>query len=241
MREITQFENHAVEIWRRPRQRHIHLRVRPDGGLRVTCAVSVPRREIFAFIRESENFIQEGLRRIREHAVRYPPKQIHSGETFLFMGQRVLLDIIWSWNTRIKVELREGVLEMIAPIHSTEAERRVALFKFFQRQGRTWLTSLVRVYAKRMGLSPRSLSIRGQKTRWGSCSALGDINLNWKLIAAPLEVMEYVVVHELAHMEHLNHSPEFWQVVGAYFPHYRQTRKSLRGLEAEISVQFKKK
>jgi len=240
MKEITQFEKHTVEIWRRPRQRHMHLRVRPGGELRVTCNKRVAKRDIFTFIRESEEFIKKCLLKLSEQQVRYPPKQLISGEPFLYFGTHRPLQIVWSWSARIRVTILAEQIEMVAPVSSTAEQRRMALHRFLQKQAREVLSARVHLFAQQMQLFPTDLVIRGQKTRWGSCSSKGKINLNWKLMAAPPEVIDYVVIHELAHLRHMNHSARFWNLVAEFFPEHRRAKQWLKANETEIAVQFQK-
>jgi len=240
MKEITQFETHTVEIWRRPGQRHINLRVRPDGLLRVTCNRRVPKRDIEVFLRESEAFIKKCLAAIHEQKKKYPPKRFVTDERHLYLGQRLPLKIIWSWGPRIRMRAEMDHLEMIAPLKSTPVERQKALHKFLQKQARQVLPVRVAQFAEQMKLRPSSLAIRGQRTRWGSCSSAGRLNLNWKLMAVPPEVIDYVVIHELAHLRHMNHSPQFWDLVRTYFPTYKLAKKWLSANEAEIGAQFQK-
>lgn len=86
----------------------------------------------------------------------------------------------------------------------------------------------VSYYAELMGVTYGRISIRDQKTRWGSCSAKGNLNFNWKLSLAPPEILDYVVVHELAHRIEMNHSPQFWALVERILPDYRQRRNWLK-------------
>lgn len=86
----------------------------------------------------------------------------------------------------------------------------------------------VAYFAKRMGVSYGRITIREQKTRWGSCSAKGNLNFNWKLVRMPEEALDYVVVHELAHRKEMNHSDRFWAIVEAELPDYRERRKMLK-------------
>lgn len=86
----------------------------------------------------------------------------------------------------------------------------------------------VRFYQKKMGVTVGRVAIRNQKTRWGSCSAKGNLNFNYQIYYLPDELLDYVVVHELAHRRHMNHSDEFWREVEKYFPMYRQCRKRLK-------------
>lgn len=83
-------------------------------------------------------------------------------------------------------------------------------------------------YAARMGVTYNKITIRDQKTRWGSCSSKGNLNFNWRLVLAPVPVLDYVVVHELAHRREMNHSSRFWDIVGEMMPDYQAHRRWLR-------------
>ena len=232
MREFTQIENHQVEIWRRPYQRSLNLTVKPDGSIRVTCGKRISQRELLRFIDESRLFIHKRRLEIESMCARYPDKKYISGEPFLFFGERWQLEVIWSWGERVKVTPLEGKLEMVAPLKSDVDARQKAMRQFFRRQAKLHLHERAKFFAAKMSLFPSAISVRGQKTRWGSCSAEASIRLNWKLLAAPLAVIDYVVIHELAHIRHLNHSPEFWAVVAAVQPEWRVSRQWLREIWA---------
>ncbi|HEX7557121.1 MAG TPA: M48 family metallopeptidase, partial [Leptolinea sp.] len=90
------------------------------------------------------------------------------------------------------------------------------------------------IRAKQIGVQPASISIRSQRTRWGSCSTRGTLSFNWRLIMAPPEVLDYVVVHELAHLKERNHSKKFWAVVALYCPHYLKYRAWLKQNQAAM-------
>ena len=83
-------------------------------------------------------------------------------------------------------------------------------------------------YARLMGISYGRITIREQKTRWGSCSSIGNLNFNWKLVLMPMDLLDYVVVHELAHRREMNHSKDFWRIVEEVLPDYRERRKELK-------------
>ena len=97
---------------------------------------------------------------------------------------------------------------------------------------RECFTSRVSYYAEKMKVTYGRLTIRNQKTRWGSCSSKGNLNFNYRLYFLPKELLDYVVVHELAHRIHMNHSPAFWQVVEQYCPNYRKYRQELKKIES---------
>ena len=107
------------------------------------------------------------------------------------------------------------------------AEPDPALEAKLRAQAKIILSQRVAYYAERMGVSPAQIKITGARTRWGSCSAKGNLNFSWRLMLADAREIDYVVVHELAHLREMNHSPRFWAVVEAALPDYRERKKSL--------------
>jgi predicted metal-dependent hydrolase len=102
------------------------------------------------------------------------------------------------------------------------------LLPWLKARARNEIESEVSRQAARLRLKPGSVSVRDQRTRWGSCSARGTLSFNWRLVMTPPEVLAYVVVHELAHLVHPNHSPDFWSYVGRAFPAYKTARTWLK-------------
>ena len=96
------------------------------------------------------------------------------------------------------------------------------------RKAKETITKRVSYFARLMGVSYRNITIREQKTRWGSCSSEKNLNFNWKLILLAPELLDYVVVHELAHRREMNHSKNFWKIVEAELPDYRERRRRLK-------------
>lgn len=105
----------------------------------------------------------------------------------------------------------------------TEQERREGI-----EAAKQYIPQRVAYFARRMGVTYGRITIREQKTRWGSCSSKGNLNFNWKLMRMPPEALDYVVVHELAHRKEMNHSAQFWAIVEKELPDYRERRKMLR-------------
>lgn len=238
MREITQFANYTVEIWRRPRQRHMHLSVRPDGRVRVTCNRRRSKREILQFVADCRGFIAKRALELELVRRRFPAKSILTGETILFLGRHVPLQLVWTWSNRVEVTERDDHIEILAAPESTPSARAAGLAVFLKHRARRELFSRVRTYSIDMGLYPVRVSLRRQSTRWGSCSARGEISLNMKLVCAPPFVMDYVVVHELAHIAHLNHSPAFWEIVNKFHGSVAPAKAWLKAHEPEISAQI---
>ena len=100
--------------------------------------------------------------------------------------------------------------------------------KKLKKEARNHLASLTEYWAEKIGVSYGRISIRGQKTRWGSCSSKGNLNYNYLLVLCPDDVIEYVVIHELCHRIYMNHSKRFWEKIEEFCPNYRQARKWLK-------------
>ncbi|MBF0097426.1 MAG: M48 family metallopeptidase [Magnetococcales bacterium] len=109
-------------------------------------------------------------------------------------------------------------------------ELQTVLEQWFRQQASLYLPVRLQAWAARMGLQYQRVTIRNPKSRWGSCSSLGSINLNWRLIWVPVCLGDYVLVHELSHLRHMNHSPAFWRVVASFVPEYQEYRRRLRHL-----------
>ena len=142
------------------------------------------------------------------------PRQVSADRAMEFAGR----------NQEWILENRDRALQLEAqkPVYS---EREIEHFK---KQLRPVLEQRLAYFSEQMGVSYGRVCIRDQKTRWGSCSARGNLNFNWRLCLAPPEILDYVVVHELAHRKEMNHSRRFWDLVEKTLPDCRERRRWLR-------------
>ncbi|MCC8066145.1 MAG: M48 family metallopeptidase [Clostridiales bacterium] len=125
-----------------------------------------------------------------------------------------------AWITRTQEKLAaSGQNRRIITPEERERGRKAAV---------SFIPERVAYFARRMGVTYGRITIREQKTRWGSCSTAGNLNFNWKLMLVPPDLLDYVVVHELAHRREMNHSPQFWAIVEKELPDYRERRQQLR-------------
>lgn len=132
-----------------------------------------------------------------------------------------------AWIVRKQAEVLERARRQQESVRQQPALDE-ADYRRYQAQAAQLIRQKVAAYAARMQVDYGRITIRDQRTRWGSCSAKGNLNFNWRLILAPEEVLDYVVVHELAHRREMNHSSRFWNQVEAVLPDYRECRIWLR-------------
>ena len=134
-------------------------------------------------------------------------------------------------------EKQDWIVKNQKQLHKAQ-ENRMVITEEIRREG---VERALRVlpertdhYARLMGISYGRITIREQKTRWGSCSSKGNLNFNWKLVLMPMDLLDYVVVHELAHRREMNHSKDFWRIVEEVLPDYRERRKRLNNFSSML-------
>lgn len=236
VREVLVFQSREIDLVRRAHKRSLGLTLQVNGRIRVSAPMLVSQSRILEFLQNNQEWINGHLERYKEFRASHPQKKYHDGEKYPLLGENLPLRFVEGAGRkpvflRIESEIvckipssLWGVFEPIAA-HPELAE---PLSIFYSSVGRQVIGERVAFFTKQMGLFPSSVHFRSQKTRWGSCSAKGRISLNWRLAIAPLDVIDYVVVHELAHLKHYNHSVEFWQLVGTQVPNYKKLRNWLR-------------
>jgi predicted metal-dependent hydrolase len=221
----------AYRLRRSRRALRLRLTVRPEG-VEVVAPVRASAAEIRAFVARHGDWVARKVSALRRTLEDHPgPAQLAAGGRILLRGAPVDLRIASGAGARIALGWRDGI-EVRMPERLPPEQREAALEAIL----RHWLKQEARRDAERWalrhgpphGLVPKALRVKEQKRLWGSCSARGTVNLNWRLILAPEAVFEYVVVHELCHLRVRNHQREFWRLVGAVLPGYEAQRRWLR-------------
>lgn len=227
--EVQWLEQLRLDIVRRPWQRSVSVRVRPNGLVRVTCSKTTKITHIQEFLLAHKTWVEKAQSSYEHLREKYPPKQFYPGETFLFEGRLLRLATgADEKGGRPRFYIKNDFLVFSHDLEKySRDEMKNWLRNTYNAQGKVRLKSMVQECATQMQLFPRALSFRSQRTRWGSCSPDGKVSLNWKLIVAPPEVMKYVVIHELAHLKHPNHSKDFWSLVARHCPDYKLYRRWL--------------
>ena len=214
------------------RARHFRVMV-GARGVELVTPEGVGQAQAEKFLRQHADWVLAQLEReAKLESKRRPPNaamaDIPSGMTFL-EGKPVRLDFRKDprLKTRVRVEELPGCLRISTPKDGREGTE-AALVSFLKQRAAQMIMGRVEIKAGELGLHPKQVSIRSQKTRWGSCSSRGTVSFNWRLVMAPPEVLDYVVVHELIHLGEHNHSKRFWEKVAALDPGYKNHRLWLK-------------
>jgi len=200
-----------------------------DGRVKVTAPPEVTPQQAQDFLIEKEQELVEIIDKIR--AQDKSPYLYVDGEKFLYRGRHYTLQIMEESEKCTRVQISGGHLFVYLPPGLDESEKKLAVRSliddFFQQNALRILEELAEHYSQRMNIPYKPIKIKNQRTRWGSCSSKGSINLNWRIIMAPNQAIAYVVIHELAHLKYADHSREFWNLVGEQMPDYKRWKKWL--------------
>ncbi|MBV8469066.1 MAG: M48 family metallopeptidase [Burkholderiaceae bacterium] len=213
---------------RRARRRTIGFAVGPEG-----LAVSAPRwvllADIESALQEKSGWILRKLVEQRERAERLQASRIEwrDGAELPYLGGHLRMRLDASRSGAV-LDAATGVLHVgLSPL-AEPAQLRDVVQAWLQRQARAHFEPRCREFAVRLGVQMKQLRLSSAQTRWGSASADGTIRLNWRLVHYAPAIIDYVVVHELAHLREMNHSPRFWDVVRSVMPDFETARGLLR-------------
>lgn len=205
-----------------PRSRSVSVRVMPDGSVVVTAPRFTPRFVINQFVSKHEDWID----RKRSEVLKKLNSLIEERENLFFRGREYGFRLSIS-SSESGVKMTESVLTVTATKEDHVEVRRI-LEKWYRAQAAKHFKERVPLLADLVDSDVKTVSIRSQRTRWGSCSSRNTISLNWRLIMAPDWVSDYVIYHELAHLTHMNHSKQFWQLVERFVPNHKDAQKWLK-------------
>jgi predicted metal-dependent hydrolase len=210
--------NYRVRQSERARRARIVI---DGGGVEVVVPRGFALRNVEPFVEEKRPWIERTLRRLRESDAEQPPARIEDGGEVPYLGERLALHLR---DGRARVTRRGDVLHVSAP----DGRARDALESWYRRRAREEVVRRLDAAVARAGTRYASLQIRGQRTRWASCSSGGAMSFNWRLLLAPAPILDYVVEHEVVHLEIQDHSERFWRLVGERCPDWREQEGWLR-------------
>ncbi len=230
--QVTLGERIVPYRWRQStRRRTLSITLHPETGITVHSPRNYTRGGVEDFLRQKTRWILRHLTQMEARRGSMSPVRWENGQQLFVEGRRQALDIrtgarlagVMPREDRLVVWLRGAV-----PASELSDRTRAAVLEWYRGQARRVLEFRVAHFSELLGKRPVIVRVKEQKRRWGSCSAKGALNFNWKLILAPPPILDYVVVHELCHLIELNHSPRFWSQVERVMPDYREKKNWLR-------------
>lgn len=219
-------------LFRRARRRTIGFTITTDG-LQVSAPQRTPLYEVDAALQDKAGWVVRKLAEManRQQSAAEATLVWCDGTVLPYMGQPLTLRLDpGSPHGDAAIDERHGTLRLAVPEHATPQQIGQATQAWLLRQARQHFEARLRHFAPQLGVQWRKLALSNATTRWGSASSSGNIRLNWRLVHCRPAVIDYVVVHELAHLRVMDHSPRFWATVGSVMPDYAVLRAELKSV-----------
>ena len=214
-------------IRRSDRARRARIQVSADG-VEVVVPRRLPLREVEPFVQGKRAWIERTLRRMREAEAERPPALLQDGGEVCYLGEPLTLSTRTEPGRSRAHVARRGCELLVVVSRPGPEPLRDALERWYRRRARIEVAERLDAATARAGLSYAGLQIRGQRTRWASCSSNGAMSFNWRLLLAPHEILDYVVEHEVTHLEVHDHSSRFWSLLARRSPGYKAHEAWLR-------------
>ncbi|MGJ7034249.1 M48 family metallopeptidase [Anoxybacillus eryuanensis] len=214
----------------KPKKRDVTITVEWLEGVKVIAPQEIDDSLLQSILYKRAPWMIDKWRALNEIANPPAPKEFVSGEKFAYLGRNYRLKVYKC--EKPTLIFKQGKFLATIPPHFTEEER----ISFFQRAFKQWyihhgeikLQERLNVYGPKIGVMPTKIKLKEQKMRWGTCTNDGAIYLNWKIMMAPMPIIDYLLVHELAHIKYPNHSNDFWHFVKSVMSDYEQRKEWLR-------------
>ncbi|MGE3960351.1 MAG: M48 family metallopeptidase [Dehalococcoidia bacterium] len=206
------------------RRRTLELRVEADG-VRVSVPLRTPRHEVDSFVRSKIDWIR------KQRTVRPRPAalEFETGDVVPYLGRRLPIEVVQGAGRR--TDVRADLLGLQVTLGRGTTDRaegvRDALRRWYRERASEEILGRVEAWSRRAGYAPTRVLVRDQKRRWGSCAKDGTLRFNWRLVMLAPEIVDYVVVHEIAHLVRPHHRPSFWAEVERLVPDHAARRKAL--------------
>lgn len=215
-----------------PKRKGIRITIERDRSVVVLAPVGTSLEVIDKAVASQRAKIQQRVNHIQKYPDPRPVSEFVAGESILFLGRTYPLTLTDDFTEGIRFDDRFYIGR------SQQSQANELLRTWYQREARTWLTPKIEQYATRLGVSYNQIRITDLRFRWGSCTPQNNLHFNWRLIKAPMRVVEYIIVHELAHLLEPNHTTAFWNIVSVQLPHYEKAKDWLRDHGHQLEIDF---
>ena len=221
----TQTITYTIE--RKPSLKHTYISVDRDGVL-VKTGESVSEREVERLVVKKSAWILKHLQNYRKSA---QETEIATGSRLYYMGRSYYVELRVEKRRDIEVRFTHARFVITAPPQSSQDALHQAVEAFYKAKAAAKIPPLVAKWSEAMEVAPAHISFRRAEKRWGSCSPSDRLSFNYHLVKLPSSLIEYVVVHELAHIRHKKHTPRYWSLVERHMPDYREREERIKRFE----------
>jgi len=211
----------------RSKRRTVALIVESDGSVTVRAPMRLPEIAIREFVEKHVDWVEKKKAEMRA-VVPIQSKQYQSGETFLYLGREYPLEVVADQSKKLILDDHFKIAK------SALKDAELVFQNWYRQQAKQWIVERVKHLAELHQLHYDKVKITSARTRWGSCSSRNTLSFSWRLMLTAPEVIEYVIIHELAHAVHHNHSKRFWNLVEKLLPDNQKLRKRLKDYGKQV-------
>jgi len=206
----------------RSKRRTIALQIGRDALLIVRAPLKTPEKAIFEFINLKKSWVKKNQERARQKLLSTPKREFKDGESFPYLGESYKLRIAYDYPNKLTFD--SGFF-----LSTAKARKAGELFiRWYKKAAIALIAERTRYYATRLGINYESIKITSGRGNWGSCRGQGRLIFNWRIIMAQLQIIDYVIVHELVHVIERNHSRRYWNKISSIYPNYQSCKKWLK-------------
>src|SRR5450830_140673 len=234
--QVRQVHDIQYQLLPGTERRTTDIVIERDGAISVRPPLRMTPEQVDETVFSKRMWIYRNLAEWRDLNATKVVREWVNGESFLYLGSSYRLLLVDQQDELLK--LRDGrfqLLRTVVEMHGSDGAQQ-AFEDFFRTKGLPRLHARVAHFASRVGVSPGAVQVKDLGYRWATCLSNGDLHFHWKCLMAPLTVIDYIVVHELCHMRHRDHSEAFWNEVDKVLPNYRERKEWLRQRGANLDL-----
>lgn len=224
-----------------PNRKDVIISIEWLDGVKITAPENITQEKLQAILHKKAPWILNKWRELNEIADPPLPKEFISGEKFSYLGRQYRLKVYQKESGQTTLSFHNGRFIAEIPENVPNKKWKQELYEQFKqwyiKKGTAKVKTRVELYAPKIMKKPEKVILKEQKMRWGTCTDNKSILLNWKLMMAPIPVIDYVIVHEMVHLKHPDHSKDFWKLVHAVLPDYEWRKEWLRVNGPRLSLE----
>ncbi|GAB3807501.1 M48 family metallopeptidase [Virgibacillus kimchii] len=216
----------------REERKDIRIVINLVNGVEVYFPTHIEDDVITRYVQQKAPWITQKISELNEIKTIVEPIEFVSGEKIPYLGRNYRLKVLKEPVKNGNIQLKQGRFIATVPQNWSQEEIQFKLEKYLTEWYRIYgfkkIKERLNYYQPRLGIEPKSIQLRTQYKRWGTCTPNGNIYINWRILMAPVRIIDYIVVHELVHLIVPEHNEKFWRLVKATFPHYEEAKEWLR-------------
>lgn len=236
--ETIHYLNRVFTVIRKSRRRTLSVKLTARDSNKIYASLGMSQKVILDFLMSKQDWLEKNLNKIEELKSQEHHPEFKEGELFPFLGEMKYFTFVSSPNKRIKLQIEDGFISCYLPNGMEPDPEKLlsGLIDLYKKEASVYLIERCKTWADELKLLPSKIKIQTAHGRWGSCNSLGVINLNWKLMLFSPSLIDYVIVHELCHLKHLDHSEKFWTLVRNHYPHFEESQHYFKTEGLRISA-----